>query len=178
MVDGFASRTVANARHMQSQNKGCPIAVPENKRFGVPKSFLELLKRRYYFPNDWRRQRERARIGLGILSLMSLPSTQHAAAKQKGILLEDLTWQEAETYLRRKTFVVIPIGAASKHHGPHLKLKNDWLLAEYVKAEVLKSADVLVAPTVNYNYYPALLEYPGSISPGWVSLSNATYFQS
>lgn len=96
--------------------------------------------------------------------IMSLPSTQHAATKQKGILLEDLTWQEAETYLRRETVVVIPIGAASKEHGPHLKLKNDWLLAEYFKAEVLKSADVLVAPTVNYNYYPAFQEYPGSIS--------------
>jgi creatinine amidohydrolase len=59
--------------------------------------------------------------------------------------------------------LAIPIGAASKEHGPHLKLKNDWLLAEYFKAEVLKSVDVVVAPTFNYNY-PAFLEYPGSIS--------------
>ena len=83
---------------------------------------------------------------------------------QKGILLEDLTWQEAEARLRPETIVVIPIGAASKEHGPHLKLKNDWLLAEYLKGEVIQSAEVLVAPTVNYNYYPAFLEYPGSVS--------------
>ena len=62
------------------------------------------------------------------------------------------------------TVVVIPIGAASKEHGPHLKLKNDWLLAEYFKRQILKSADVVVAPTVNYHYYPAFIEYPGSIS--------------
>jgi creatinine amidohydrolase len=66
--------------------------------------------------------------------------------------------------LRPETVVVIPIGAACKEHGPHLKLKNDWLLAEYFKREILKSADVVVAPTVNYHYYPAFIEYPGSIS--------------
>ena len=82
--------------------------------------------------------------------------------RSKGILLEDLTWQEAEKVLRPDTIVVIPIGAASKEHGPHLKLKNDWLLAEYLKCEVMKSADVVVAPTVGYHYYPAFAEYPGS----------------
>jgi creatinine amidohydrolase len=80
----------------------------------------------------------------------------------KGILLEDLTWQEAEKVLTPATVVVIPIGAESKEHGPHLKLKNDWLLAEYFTRQVLQSADVVVAPTVNYHYYPAFTEYPGS----------------
>jgi creatinine amidohydrolase len=85
-----------------------------------------------------------------------------AAAQNKGILLEDLTWQEAEKVLTPDTIVVIPIGAESKEHGPHLKLKNDFLIAEYLKREVLKSAAVVVAPTVNYHYYPAFGEYPGS----------------
>jgi creatinine amidohydrolase len=85
-------------------------------------------------------------------------------ARDKGILLEDLTWPEAEKALRPDTVVVIPIGGASKEHGPHLKLKNDWLLAEYFKREILKSAEVVIAPTVNYHYYPAFNEYPGSIS--------------
>jgi len=84
------------------------------------------------------------------------------AAQNKGILLEDLTWQEAEKALTPETIVVIPIGAESKEHGPHLKLKNDWLMAEYLKNEVLKRANVVVAPTVNYHYYPAFVEYPGS----------------
>jgi creatinine amidohydrolase len=84
--------------------------------------------------------------------------------EDKGILLEDLTWQEAEKALSAETIVVIPIGAAAKEHGPHLKLKNDWLLAEHFKREILKSADVVIAPTVNYQYYPAFIEYPGSVS--------------
>jgi creatinine amidohydrolase len=85
-----------------------------------------------------------------------------AGAQNKGILLEDLTWQEAEKVLTKDTIVVIPIGAESKEHGLHLKLKNDWLIAEYLKREVLKSAAVVIAPTVNYHYYPAFVEYPGS----------------
>jgi creatinine amidohydrolase len=93
-----------------------------------------------------------------------LPGTRRIIAGAKGILLENLTWQEAEKVLRPEAVIVIPIGAASKEHGPHLKLKNDWLLAEYLKGEILKSADVMIAPTVNYHYYPAFLEYPGSIS--------------
>src|SRR5215813_13180964 len=85
-------------------------------------------------------------------------------AKDKGILLDELTWQEAENLLHPATVVVIPIGAGSKAHGPHLKLKNDWLLAEYLKHEVIKRADVVVAPTVSYHYYPAFVDYPGSIT--------------
>jgi creatinine amidohydrolase len=85
-------------------------------------------------------------------------------ARDKGILLEDLTWQEAGKALRPDTVVVIPIGSASKEHGPHLKLKTDWLLAEYFKREILRRVDVVIAPTVNYHFYPAFIEYPGSIS--------------
>jgi creatinine amidohydrolase len=93
-----------------------------------------------------------------------MPRRENAVASDKGVLLEDLTWQEAETVLRSDAIVVIPIGAASKEHGPHLKLKNDWLVAEYLKRKILKSIEVVIAPTVNYQYYPAFIEYPGSIS--------------
>ena len=83
-------------------------------------------------------------------------------AQNKGILLEDLTWVEAEKVLTPDMIVVIPIGAESKEHGPHLKLKNDWLIAEYLKQEVLRRTNVVIAPTVNYHFYPAFVEYPGS----------------
>ncbi len=52
----------------------------------------------------------------------------------EGILLEDLTWQEAEIVLRPGAIVVIPIGAACKEHGPHLTLKNDWALGRIFQA--------------------------------------------
>ena len=86
------------------------------------------------------------------------------AQARRGILLEDLTWMEAEKVLTPNTVVVIALGAQAKEHGPHLKLKNDFLLAEYLKKRVLDAADVVVAPTINYNYYPAFIHYPGSTS--------------
>ena len=94
--------------------------------------------------------------------LLALILAAAGSAQNKGILLEDLTWQEAERVLTPDAIIVIPIGAESKEHGPHLKLKNDWLMAEYLKREVLHRTNVVVAPTVNYHYYPAFIEYPGS----------------
>lgn len=105
----------------------------------------------------------------GILAITALPFVVACAApeaaqapEQGGTRLEDLTWIEAEKLLTPETVVVIPIGAAAKEHGPHLKLKNDLLLAEYFAQRVLEGADVVIAPTVNYHFYPAFVEYPGS----------------
>lgn len=99
-----------------------------------------------------------------LVLIVASPAAVAGQARAKGVLLEDLTWVEAEKALTDKTVVVIPLGAAAKEHGPHLKLKNDWLMAEYLKRRVLEGSDVVVAPTVNYNFYPAFLEYPGSTS--------------
>jgi creatinine amidohydrolase len=95
--------------------------------------------------------------------LAAVLATQPAKAAP-GILLEELTWVEAEKVLTPDTVVVIPIGAQSKEHGPHLKLKNDFILAEYLKRRVRERSPVVIAPTVNYHYYPAFVEYPGSTS--------------
>jgi creatinine amidohydrolase len=71
---------------------------------------------------------------------------------------------EAQAFLTPAAVVVVPLGAAAKEHGPHLRLNNDWLVAEYLKQRVLALSDVVIAPTLAYNYYPAFVEYPGSIS--------------
>ena len=44
-----------------------------------------------------------------------------------GVWLEDLTWLEAKARFAAGAVVVVPIGAASKAHGPHLPLKTDAL---------------------------------------------------
>jgi len=87
-----------------------------------------------------------------------------APFRRPGILLEELSWDEAERVLTPDQVVVIPLGAESKEHGLHLPLNNDWLMAEYFKNQVLAEEDVVVAPTINYSYYPAFLDYPGSTS--------------
>src|SRR5271168_2150061 len=88
---------------------------------------------------------------------------QHTNA---AVLLETLSWDEAEKILKPDTVVVIALGAESKEHGRHLQLNNDFLMAEYLKKRILDAApqNVVVAPTINYSFYPAFLEYPGSTS--------------
>jgi creatinine amidohydrolase len=95
------------------------------------------------------------------LSFLHIVSAAQAAP-QRGIVLADLTWNQAEAALKPDTVVVIPLGAASKEHGPHLRLDNDLRLAQYFTGRVLAAADVVVAPTIPYHFYPAFLEYPGS----------------
>jgi creatinine amidohydrolase len=107
-------------------------------------------------------------VALLILALvaggLSANAQANKTARASGILLEDLTWVEAEKILTPDTVVVLPLGAAAKEHGPHLKLKNDFLIAEYLKQRVLRQSAVVVAPTLNYSFYPAFVEYPGSTS--------------
>jgi creatinine amidohydrolase len=83
-------------------------------------------------------------------------------APASGFRLADLTWVEAEKLLDSSTVVVIPLGAESKEHGPQLRLKNDFLLATYYADRLVKASRIVLAPTINYSFYPAFVEYPGS----------------
>lgn len=78
-------------------------------------------------------------------------------------MLEDLAWPEAERVLTADAVVVVPIGAAAKEHGPHLRLANDWILADYLRRRLAERVPVVVAPIVGLSFYPAFAEYPGSI---------------
>jgi creatinine amidohydrolase len=82
----------------------------------------------------------------------------------RGTRLEDVAWPEAEKLLQPDAIVVLPLGAAAKEHGPHLKLRNDLTMAEYLTRRVVAASPVVVAPTLTYHFYPGFLEYPGSTS--------------
>jgi creatinine amidohydrolase len=81
-----------------------------------------------------------------------------------GLRLGDVAWPEAEKYLTPERVVVVPLGAASKEHGPHLPLRNDQILADYLARRVLEARPVAMLPTMTYGFYPAFLEFPGSVS--------------
>ncbi len=99
-----------------------------------------------------------------ILLSLIISLTLLAGPDKTSVILEDLTWIEAEKILREYEVVLIALGARTKEHGPHLLLKNDYVMAEYLKKRVIKEVPVVVLPTLQYGYYPAFLEYPGSIS--------------
>ncbi len=104
---------------------------------------------------------------LGWTQSSTNPAAQQTSHKQaQAVLLENLTWDEAERVLTLDAVIVIPLGAECKEHGRHLQLNNDFLMAEYFKHRILAAAPrvVIVAPTINYSFYPAFLEYPGSTS--------------
>lgn len=84
----------------------------------------------------------------------------------QGIHIESLAWPQVEAAIRSIDMVLIPLGAASKEHGLHLPLNTDQLFADYLARRISQECKVLVAPTVTYGYYPAFLEYPGSVSIG------------
>ena len=84
----------------------------------------------------------------------------------ESVWIENLTWVEAEEALKKHDVVMIPLGARTKEHGPHLPLNNDWIMAEYLAERVAEEVPVAVMPTLQYGYYPSFLEYPGSVSLG------------
>src|SRR5688572_29369490 len=83
---------------------------------------------------------------------------------RKAVRLADYSWVDAEPLLQAETVVVIPLGAALKEHGPHLPLRNDLTLADYLTDRVEGSAAAVITPPLTYHFYPAFLEYPGSTS--------------
>jgi creatinine amidohydrolase len=80
------------------------------------------------------------------------------------IWLEHLTWMEAEEAFNQYEVVMIPLGAKTKEHGPHLPLNNDWVMAEYLAERVAAEVPVIIMPTLQYGYYPSFTEYPGSVT--------------
>lgn len=102
---------------------------------------------------------------LRILPLVLIIASNLPAVPDKtSVVLEELTWVQAEKALKEYEVALIALGARTKEHGPHLLLKNDYIMAEYLKDRVTKEVPVVVLPTLQYGYYPAFLEYPGSIS--------------
>jgi creatinine amidohydrolase len=91
-------------------------------------------------------------------------SPRQAPEPRKAVRLENYSWVDAETLLQAQTVVVIPLGAVLKQHGPHLPLRNDLTLADYLTDRVAESAPVVITPPLTYHFSPAFLEYPGSTS--------------
>jgi creatinine amidohydrolase len=79
-----------------------------------------------------------------------------------GVWLEDLTWPEAKARFDADAVVIVPIGAASKAHGPHLPLKTDALTARALAQGVIARLDVVAAPVVGFGFYPAFTSFAGS----------------
>lgn len=97
---------------------------------------------------------------------------QQRNPKNKAIYLEDIPWPTAQKLLTPDAVVVIPLGAGSKEHGPHLPLATDYLQAEAYAKEIALQRNVIITPVVSYGFYPAFLKYPGSTSINFATATN------
>jgi creatinine amidohydrolase len=93
--------------------------------------------------------------------------SQQRNKNNKAIFLEDISWTEAQKVLTRDAVIVIPLGAAAKEHGPHLPLSTDLIQAEGLRDIIALERKVIIAPAINYGYYPAFVKYPGSTTTYW-----------
>ena len=83
---------------------------------------------------------------------------------EQGVKLESLAWPEAERRFATNPVVLLPLGAAAKEHGAHLPLNNDAIIATWLADQLCRLRPVVVAPLINASFYPAFVDYPGSIS--------------
>ena len=82
----------------------------------------------------------------------------------EGNWVQDLSWTAVEQRLAAGAVALLPIGAASKEHGPHLPHGTDYIQAAYYAERLAETFDFLIWPVATYGYYPVFTEYPGSIS--------------
>ncbi len=82
----------------------------------------------------------------------------------QGVRLADITWVEAKELINEDTIVVLPIGGGTKEHGPQLPCGTDFYVTDYLGQRVVEQFPVVLLPTLPYAYYPAFVDWPGSVS--------------
>src|SRR5258708_39774820 len=92
----------------------------------------------------------------------AISARQVTVGVMKGVWLEDLTWPEAKARFDAGAVVVMPIGAASKAHGPHLPLKTDALTARALGQGLIERLPGVAAPVLGFGFYPAFTSFAGS----------------
>jgi creatinine amidohydrolase len=81
-----------------------------------------------------------------------------------GVRLSELTWEQAAEANQRYPVVLLPIGAGTKEHGPHLPCGTDLMVVEELARRVVETAPVILLPALAYGFFPAFVDWPGSVS--------------
>ena len=81
-----------------------------------------------------------------------------------GIKLSEITWQEATELIDENSIICLPIGGGTKEHGPHLPLGTDLMVTEELARRVFEATPIFLLPTLAYAYYPAFVDWVGSVS--------------
>ncbi len=81
-----------------------------------------------------------------------------------GYFIKELIYEQCQPLINENSVIVLPIGGGSKEHGNHLPMGTDYYVTDWVANEVTRRCDVLTLPTLPYAYFPAFVEWKGSVS--------------
>ena len=81
-----------------------------------------------------------------------------------GYFISELSYGELNSLLTDDSVIVLPIGGGSKEHGNHLPMGTDYFVTSWVAEQVTKRKNVFTLPTLPYAYFPAFVEWKGSVS--------------
>lgn len=81
-----------------------------------------------------------------------------------GYHIKELTYEQVQSIVTENTVVVLPIGGGSKEHGNHLPMGTDYFVTDWIAQRVTERCDVVTLPTLPYAYFPAFVEWKGSVS--------------
>ena len=85
-------------------------------------------------------------------------------SSRKGRWLAELSWTEVSPRLQQGAIALLPVGAGAKAHGPHLPMNTDELQARWLAEQLCERENVVIWPVLNVGYYPAFVNYHGSVS--------------
>lgn len=81
-----------------------------------------------------------------------------------GRYISELTYVQCKELINEDTILLLPIGGGSKEHGGHLPMGTDYYVADHLAKKLTELCDVLTLPTVPYAYFPAFINWEGSVS--------------
>ncbi len=81
-----------------------------------------------------------------------------------GYLISELSYVQLQPLLTEASVVVLPIGGGAKEHGGHLPMGTDYFVTDWIAGQVTARCDVLTLPTLPYAYFPAFVEWKGTVS--------------
>lgn len=84
-------------------------------------------------------------------------------AGQSSVWLQDLTWEDAEEYLKYKDVIILPVGS-TEEHGPAGPLGLDSYVAISLAEDAARKAGILTAPPLWYGDSSHHLGFAGTIS--------------
>jgi creatinine amidohydrolase len=87
--------------------------------------------------------------------------------------MQEITWDDFQSFVRRDGVVVIPVGS-TEQHGLHLPLGVDALIGSELARKLAEKSDIVIAPQIAWGYKPQPGSSGGTDFPGTCSLDGAT----